>query len=595
MAFLTPVPLRPQRISLGSPSTPPVIRVRAEASSSVGSRYLSKPHHDPQKRVLKPSRRFLFRRRQPSDAGQSVSATSSANKRLRTRVARSHRDTIVDHFQAGTHALRVVDESSHRPLHPVLQLLKYRAASIGRRRAGHVVDEDRFMRDGKRPKLALCIEGGGMRGAVSAGMCAAIKYCGLEDCFDAVYGCSAGAIVGAYFVSRQLPLYGAQIYYDVLCGPMRTVSSISAPAESILRSATSLEDLSDRHPSVTNRHISRSSSAPTLSKVASTLSESAAHGSFIDFRALMHHPYFRRLFGARPTTFYSEESRPVLHLDHLLNSVVREQRPLDWSALWRNHQRQPLRPVAASLTTLSSHVLQFTALDELLDCLRASARVPGIAGDPVQIGGDDYCDGLLFESIPFRSAIADGCTHVLVLRTKPDASLTKLPLRAGVYEKHIAFPYFKLHSRCSAAVADYIFRGGHLELYRDDVAKLIFENNFPSQSGPSVCSVVPFSTKPEVRQLESRPSTIFDGVRNGFAAAYEVLSPFATSSVDLLAGEQLFAGDRIARFVFRDEEISSVLRRKKQERREYRRQRREYRRGLRAKHTSLSPEKRFFL
>jgi len=50
--------------------------------------------------------------------------------------------------------------------------------------------------------LALCMEGGGMRGAVSAGMAAAIAALGLTDCFDKVYGSSAGSVIGAYMVSR---------------------------------------------------------------------------------------------------------------------------------------------------------------------------------------------------------------------------------------------------------------------------------------------------------------------------------------------------------------------------------------------------------
>jgi hypothetical protein len=39
-------------------------------------------------------------------------------------------------------------------------------------------------------------------------------------------------------------------------------------------------------------------------------------------------------------------------------------------------------------------------------------------------------DALLFEPIPYRSAIRDNCTHVLVLRTFPDNHpvLGKLPL-----------------------------------------------------------------------------------------------------------------------------------------------------------------------
>ena len=44
---------------------------------------------------------------------------------------------------------------------------------------------------GDRAHVALAIEGGGMRGAVSAGMAAAIASLGLSDAFDSVYGSSA--------------------------------------------------------------------------------------------------------------------------------------------------------------------------------------------------------------------------------------------------------------------------------------------------------------------------------------------------------------------------------------------------------------------
>jgi predicted patatin/cPLA2 family phospholipase len=61
--------------------------------------------------------------------------------------------------------------------------------------------------------IALAIEGGGMRGVVAAGMVTALERLGLRDCFDSVYGSSAGSISGAYFIAAQAG-YGASIFYN---------------------------------------------------------------------------------------------------------------------------------------------------------------------------------------------------------------------------------------------------------------------------------------------------------------------------------------------------------------------------------------------
>jgi predicted patatin/cPLA2 family phospholipase len=66
-------------------------------------------------------------------------------------------------------------------------------------------------RDGAR--VALCIEGGAMRGVIAAGMVSALEELGLTNAFDAVYGSSAGAICGAYFLAGQAGL-GARIFSE---------------------------------------------------------------------------------------------------------------------------------------------------------------------------------------------------------------------------------------------------------------------------------------------------------------------------------------------------------------------------------------------
>ena len=64
-------------------------------------------------------------------------------------------------------------------------------------------------------KIALVVEGGAMRGVVSGGMVAGLEALGLRDAFDVVYGSSAGACAGAYFLAGQARV-GARLYYEVV-------------------------------------------------------------------------------------------------------------------------------------------------------------------------------------------------------------------------------------------------------------------------------------------------------------------------------------------------------------------------------------------
>jgi predicted patatin/cPLA2 family phospholipase len=84
---------------------------------------------------------------------------------------------------------------------PVIDILRRRVAAGSRPPHG----------DGVR--IALAVEGGAMRGVVSAGMVSALEELGYGDAFDAVYGASAGAINAAYFLAGQARL-GTTIYHQ---------------------------------------------------------------------------------------------------------------------------------------------------------------------------------------------------------------------------------------------------------------------------------------------------------------------------------------------------------------------------------------------
>jgi len=83
----------------------------------------------------------------------------------------------------------------------VIDLLKARIARGSRRPHG----------DGA--SIALAVEGGAMRGVISAGMVSALEALGYIDAFDAVYGSSAGAVNAAYFLAGQARL-GTSIYHQ---------------------------------------------------------------------------------------------------------------------------------------------------------------------------------------------------------------------------------------------------------------------------------------------------------------------------------------------------------------------------------------------
>src|SRR5207249_2082981 len=143
------------------------------------------PDRRPSPRAPRPS--VSPRRSWPSAASSSSACRSTAAEiRLRDEPFGRH---AADAGPFGTHPRRGID------------LILERASSA----AGPQPDRSR--------KLALIIEGGGMRGVVSAGSLLALDLLGFREVFDEIYATSAGAVNAAYFLSGQGKL-GMTIYFD---------------------------------------------------------------------------------------------------------------------------------------------------------------------------------------------------------------------------------------------------------------------------------------------------------------------------------------------------------------------------------------------
>ena len=292
--------------------------------------------------------------------------------------------------------------------HPVIELLKARA------------------REGSRPgqrrddaRLGLVIEGGCMRGVVSAGMLIALERLGLKSAFDAVYGSSAGAVNGAFFVSGQAE-YGIPIY---------------------------LEEINNARFIALGRSLIR---------------------------------------------------RPVMSLSYLLDEVMVERRVLDWQAVIDSPVR--LKIAATSVAALGVRILEgFRDRQHLFAALRASSSIPLIAGPPSEVDGELFLDALLYEPIPYPSAVADGCSHVLVLLSRPEGTLSG---KTSLFERHVIARWIHdLEPR---------LRDAYLEQdagYDRRVAELR-RQTLAAQGPPYICALCSPKTAPPIRWLERDTSLL---------------------------------------------------------------------------------------
>eukprot|EP00286_Rhodomonas_abbreviata_P003780 CAMPEP_0181344842 /NCGR_PEP_ID=MMETSP1101-20121128/32417_1 /TAXON_ID=46948 /ORGANISM="Rhodomonas abbreviata, Strain Caron Lab Isolate" /LENGTH=880 /DNA_ID=CAMNT_0023456729 /DNA_START=124 /DNA_END=2763 /DNA_ORIENTATION=+ len=502
------------------------------------------------------------------------------------------------------------------------------------------------MREGSKPgerkdnyRIALAIEGGGLRGSVTAGMASAIMHLGMGDAFDMVLGSSAGSIIGTYLVARAEP----KMTYQFFCNHL-------------------------------------------------TMSRDKLNGSsWLDMGRLVD------LFTPDSIPRRQDKS-PVMVLDYPMKTIMQELLPVDWKKFQENNKHQPMKVVAAGLfsegpVVLGSDEGSFHDLASLCECVKASCMLPGVAGvqppwlrgssalhpeklrdgqrrwvdqemqrsvlfkardvfmqqlkkqvrqkvsengagaesragapgidrselkevlaelsiDPteeelrsimevadldgnglidleefkVMIGDmlkasdlsqwfqplqdvEPMVDALVYEPIPYRSAIDYNCTHILVLRSYPDGKLLPRSL-LGLFERLVApkcldpFPQVKSHLQSA----------GHSIVYAEDILKLNAAVE-PSEDkmeevqvedardvgrllaaqtarwsgmanadllqqdaleefgeGPHLFAVSPLDTDGEVSQLTLNREVLLRGIMQGFARAYDLLVPDSSSS-----------------------------------------------------------------
>lgn len=316
-----------------------------------------------------------------------------------------------------------------------------RPAMTGDQRAHPVVQAIRRRRDeGSRPgersdgrRIALVIEGGGMRGVVSAGMTAAIEQLGLRDAFDEVHGASAGAFNGAFLLAGQAS-YLAALYPHGFGDP-----------------------------------------------------------TFVSLRRLLR-------------------GRPLFDMDYVIGEVWRRQRPLRTEQILSSG-------IELHCTATDADTAEIADLTDLRDgeeircAMRASGRLPWLAGPPVEFRGRRWLDATLAEAIPVHAAQTTA-TDMLVLQTRPHG-VQHTPLSSLVARLTDGY----LTKINPALVALRLARSERYDRLSDDLAA----RSADPSARPAVCVIRPPAGTLLIGQMENRMSALATAGSHGLRAAWMAL------------------------------------------------------------------------
>jgi predicted patatin/cPLA2 family phospholipase len=197
----------------------------------------------------------------------------------------------------------------------------------------------------------------------------------------------------------------------------------------------------------------------------------------------------------------------MVDLRLLVEHVYERVTPMDFDAILAN----PIsfHPIATDARTGRSGDLAplIKDLQSLQTALRASACLPLLSGRPVRLGERSWVDGGLSEAVPFRSALAAGATHVLVLRTRREDQRL-IPTRG---EGVVLAPYFLAFAR--GARRSYVVRH---HTYADDDLHL-------SSGAPRLMQVRPPLGSPDVARLSTDLDAIREAIEIGRSALHAAL------------------------------------------------------------------------
>jgi predicted patatin/cPLA2 family phospholipase len=198
----------------------------------------------------------------------------------------------------------------------------------------------------------------------------------------------------------------------------------------------------------------------------------------------------------------------------VINHVWKHERPLRFEAVLSSGIELHCTATDADRAA----IVDLTGLgdeEEIRCAMRASGRLPWLAGRPVRFRGMRLLDATLAEAIPIGVACASGVTDVLVLLTRPE----------GVAHAGLSPVVARLTDRYLRAINPALVQLRETRSPRYDAltARLAALAADPA-CAPAVCVVRPAAGSLLVSQLESRVSALRAAGAHGMRSAWAALT-----------------------------------------------------------------------
>ncbi len=206
--------------------------------------------------------------------------------------------------------------------------------------------------------------------------------------------------------------------------------------------------------------------------------------------------------------------QPVVDIFYLTHKVMKEIRPLDWKRVIDSPTSLHIF-VTSATDAKSVDLTNFSSQEELLSAIHCSCRMPIITGKPLRVADNTYyTDGGVSTGggLALEEAIADGCTHLLILQSKPDQPAYRA--QPGAME---FLAYFLLKSEYPALARAILKINGR---YARNCEKIKSAEAHPDLYPQAIEGVrVPAGT-PEVAMFETNKRRLVAGAQAGKRALF---------------------------------------------------------------------------